>query len=226
MNMRLGQLLHRFKSNVLRPFALAHHQPAHLQGSQLNPSQATPARARSDTMTDLHEKQPSQSLNPTNPHVRSPSKPTFFSRVLRSDGGLGTGSEEKDHIGLPFRLSVYTAHSQVERNVPYLRHSWNRIDFVAIVAFWIAFALATAGVEQTGSRHIAVFRALSVMRTSRLLAVTSGTTVRVSRNALGDCSTLMLMLMSMQTIMRSLKRARPLLTNVAYFVIFAMVLFS
>ncbi|THG95158.1 hypothetical protein EW026_g6441 [Hermanssonia centrifuga] len=48
------------------------------------------------------------------------------------------------------------------------------------------------------------FTAMSVLRTARLLAITSGTT----------------------TIMRSLKTARPLLTSVAYFVLFAMILFS
>ena len=45
---------------------------------------------------------------------------------------------------------------------------------------------------------------MSVVRTARLLTVTTGTT----------------------TIMHSLKTARPLLTSVAYFVVFAMVLFS
>ena len=101
-------------------------------------------------------------------HLRDPSNPTFLSRALRSDN---------DALSLPFRLSVQTAHDTTERNLPYLRHSWTRIDFVAIVSFWICFALAMAGVER-GTYHIGVFRAMSVLRTARLLAITSGTTVR------------------------------------------------
>jgi hypothetical protein len=47
---------------------------------------------------------------------------------------------------------------------------------VAIVSFWICFGLAMGGVER-GQYHIGVFRAMSVIRTARLLTVTSGTTV-------------------------------------------------
>ena len=89
----------------------------------------------------------------------------------------GDSKDGKEYLGLPFKLSVRTAHGQVARNVPYLRHSWNRIDFIAIMAFWISFVLAMAGAERSSTHHIAIFRALSVLRTSRLLAVTSGTTV-------------------------------------------------
>lgn len=60
--------------------------------------------------------------------------------------------------------------------MPWLRHSWSRIDAVAILGFWVAFGLAEAGVER-GNSHVGVFRALSVLRTARLLTVTSGTTV-------------------------------------------------
>ncbi|KAF8882238.1 Ion transport protein-domain-containing protein [Infundibulicybe gibba] len=127
--------------------------------------------------------------------IREPEEATFFSRALRSDNN--------DAISLPFRLSIRHIHDKTRRNVPYLRHSWSRIDFVAILSFWITFALASTGLER-GSHHIGVFRAMSVIRTARLLTITSGTT----------------------TIMHSLKTARPLLTSVAYFVLFAMVLFS
>jgi hypothetical protein len=40
----------------------------------------------------------------------------------------------------------------------------------------VTFVLATAGIERV-SQHIGVFRALSVLRTVRLLTITSGTTV-------------------------------------------------
>jgi hypothetical protein len=58
-----------------------------------------------------------------------------------------------------------------------LRHSWTRTDAVSVVAFWITFVLAQTGVEHSASRHLGVFRALSVLRTARLLSITSGTTV-------------------------------------------------
>ena len=104
-------------------------------------------------------------------HMRNPSEPSFLSKALRSDN-------PSDTIALPFRLSVEDSRNQTQRNLPYLRHSWTRIDFIAIVSFWITFALASTGMERNPEFHIGVFRAMSVLRTARLLAITSGTTVR------------------------------------------------
>ncbi|OCH86932.1 hypothetical protein OBBRIDRAFT_890152 [Obba rivulosa] len=191
----LQQRLQWFQTALTRPFALSHksvslsREPTTSAGVR-----DTPPRRRSDTVqskTPMMEK--AQQIHT---HMRNPSHPSFLSKALRSDN-------PEDMLSLPFRLSVSNSQGQTQRNIPYLRHSWNRIDFVAIVGFWISFFLATAGVER-GRYHIGIFRALSVLRTARLLAITSGTT----------------------TIMRSLKTARPLLASVAYFVIFAMILFS
>ncbi|KAJ6602707.1 Ion transport protein-domain-containing protein [Mycena vulgaris] len=110
---------------------------------------------------------------------------------------------KSDPLALPFRLSITQAAAQTRRNAPYLRHSWSRIDAIALLAFWASFALATLSLERSGT-HIRVFRALSALRTARLLAITSGTSA----------------------ILHSLKTARPLLASVAYFVLFAMALFS
>ncbi|KAG9101606.1 calcium channel protein [Ceratobasidium sp. 370] len=104
----------------------------------------------------------------------------------------------------PFQLAVARQRILAEQSSTYLRHSWNRTDFVAVCAFWIMFGLAVSGKETQPNAHIYVFRALSVLRTARLLAVTKGTS----------------------TIMHSLKRAGPLLARVALFVLFAIVLFS
>ncbi|KAJ7058571.1 Ion transport protein-domain-containing protein [Mycena amicta] len=112
-------------------------------------------------------------------------------------------SSKPEIISLPFRLSIQHAADLTRRNAPYLRHSWSRIDAIAIVAFWTTFFLATFGMENN-EHHIRIFRALSALRTARLLTATSGTTA----------------------ILNSLKTARPLLASVAYFVVFAMVLFS
>ena len=143
--------------------------------------------------------------------VRDDPKSTFLTNALRSD--------KPDTVSLPFKLIIEQTHQSTRRNMPYLRQSWNRIDFLSILCFWVSFALATGGMER-GPMYIGIFRTLSVLKVSRLLAVTSGTTVSVPP----PCQTLMLN--GVQTIMRSLKTARPLLASVAYFVLFAMLLFS
>lgn len=57
----------------------------------------------------------------------------------------------------------------------FLRHGFNRLDFVAVVAFWIAFFLGITGVEH--GYHLYLFRMLSCLRILRLLALTNGTAV-------------------------------------------------
>ena len=57
----------------------------------------------------------------------------------------------------------------------YLRHSFNRTDFVAIVAFWISFALNILNIQK--AQAIPVFQMLSCLRIIRLLNLTSGTSV-------------------------------------------------
>jgi hypothetical protein len=57
----------------------------------------------------------------------------------------------------------------------FLRHSFNRLDFLAVVSFWISFGLSIAQIES--DRHVYVFRMLSCMRILRLLGLTSGTSV-------------------------------------------------
>ncbi|KAK7511325.1 calcium-channel protein CCH1 [Phyllosticta citriasiana] len=84
----------------------------------------------------------------------------------------------------------------------FLRHSFNRLDFVAVVSFWISFVISVSGLESTS--HVYVFRMLSCLRILRLLGLTSGTTV----------------------ILRSLKRAAPLLVNVGFLIGFFWLLFA
>ena len=59
----------------------------------------------------------------------------------------------------------------------FLRHSFNRLDFIAVVSFWIAFVLGNAGIES--SIHLYVFRMMSCLRILRLLALTHGTAVSI-----------------------------------------------
>lgn len=57
----------------------------------------------------------------------------------------------------------------------FLRHSFNRLDFLAVVSFWIAFVLGILGIEK--GYHLYAFRMLSCLRIIRLLALTHGTSV-------------------------------------------------
>ncbi|KAI9644918.1 calcium channel protein [Ciborinia camelliae] len=84
----------------------------------------------------------------------------------------------------------------------FLRHSFNRLDFVAIVSYWTAFVISILGVE-TGD-HLYIFRMLSCLRILRLLALTNGTAI----------------------ILRSLKKATPLLLNVSFLIGFFWLLFA
>ncbi|PWY99256.1 hypothetical protein BCV70DRAFT_200837 [Testicularia cyperi] len=103
----------------------------------------------------------------------------------------------------PFVEAMKTQRAQAVHHA-FLRHSWNRLDLVAVISFWIAFGLAFAHQEETQSHHIYIFRALSVLRCARLLTATSGTS----------------------TILESLKTAGPILVSVSFFTGFALLLFS
>ena len=84
----------------------------------------------------------------------------------------------------------------------FLRHGFNRLDFVAVVAFWVSFVIGISGVES--KHHIYVFRMLSCLRIIRLLALTKGNLI----------------------ILRSLKKAAPLLVRVSFLMGFFWLLFA
>ncbi|KAG5914788.1 hypothetical protein E4U61_005325 [Claviceps capensis] len=84
----------------------------------------------------------------------------------------------------------------------FLRHSFNRLDFIAVISFWISLSLGITGTES--ERHIYVFKMLSCLRILRLLALTHGTAI----------------------ILRSLKKAAPLLVRIAFLVCFFWLLFA
>ncbi|KAI9758157.1 MAG: hypothetical protein M4579_003190, partial [Chaenotheca gracillima] len=98
-------------------------------------------------------------------------------------------------------------HSRQQQRVrlarrAFLRHGFNRLDFVAVISFWISFALGVMGRES--SMHVYIFKMLSCMRIVRLLGLTSGTSV----------------------ILRSMKKAAPSLLNVAFLISFFWLLFA
>lgn len=129
---------------------------------------------------------------------------TFFS----PQGHLTIRDEARETEQQPSILRSFTGaqlhidhpgHSRQQQRVrlarrAFLRHGFNRLDFVAVVSFWIMFFLSVTMVE--GNRHLFLFRMLSCLRILRLLGLTSGTSVstwcqtscltRLSKTVLGD----------------------------------------
>jgi hypothetical protein len=110
-------------------------------------------------------RQPSQKRTSTNSDpAQGPHQPsiirTFTNAQMNAEPGPG------DSRG---QARVRLAHRA------YLRHSFNRTDFVAVVSFWIAFVLGLVDIKN--SPVILVFRMLSCLRIIRLLNLTSGTSV-------------------------------------------------
>jgi hypothetical protein len=153
--------LRRVQDRLVAPFALPTSNHPRDRSASLTDT-------RSDAIAEATAAEQSAMASHSR-HIRDPSQPSYLVKTFRSD-------KNTDIISLPFQLSVMHAHDKTHRNVPYLRHSWCRIDFVAIISFWISFGLASGGLER-GTHHIGIFRAMSVLRTARLLTITSGTTV-------------------------------------------------
>lgn len=84
----------------------------------------------------------------------------------------------------------------------FLRHSFNRLDFIAVISYWISFAMQLGQVDTR--YHVYIFNMLSCLRLLRLLGLTGGTTI----------------------ILRSLKKAAPLLVNVAFLIGFFWLIFG
>ncbi|KAK3394540.1 Ion transport protein-domain-containing protein [Podospora didyma] len=119
-----------------------------------------------------------------------PFVPATFARsftMMQGQAGLGT-LEEQQRMHLARRA--------------FLRHGFNRLDFVAVLSFWISFVLGITGLEH--QHHIFVFRMLSCLRIVRLLALTKGNLI----------------------ILRSLKKAAPLLVRVSFLMGFFWLLFA
>ncbi|KAI0204743.1 ion transporter [Astrocystis sublimbata] len=114
--------------------------------------------------------------------------PSTFSRSLTMMHAMPETVEEQMRMHLARRA--------------FLRHSFNRLDFLAVVSFWIAFVLSITGLE--AKHHLYIFRMLSCLRIIRLLALTNGTAI----------------------ILRSLKKAAPLLLRVSFLIGFFWLLFA
>ena len=85
-------------------------------------------------------------------------------RTLTSTPGHAAFAADKRHA-----QRIRLAHRA------FLRHSFNRLDFLAVVSYWISFALSVTGIGTV--QHIHAFGMLSCLRILRLLSLTSGTSV-------------------------------------------------
>ena len=95
----------------------------------------------------------------------------------------------KDIVPQPSILRSFTnvqtqadvpGHSRQQQRIrlarrAFFRHSFNRLDLLAVVSFWISFVLSLIMVQP--SRHLYIFQMLSCLRILRLLSLTSGTSV-------------------------------------------------
>ena len=78
------------------------------------------------------------------------------------------------HHTTPFALALRRQRKTHQQALAFLRHSFNRMDLIAVLSFWIAFGLRVGGGPDSAVR---VFQALSVLRCVRLLGITAGTNV-------------------------------------------------
>jgi voltage-dependent calcium channel len=126
----------------------------------------------------------------SNPDSLEPAQPSIFRAFTTSPALVAQQG------GSRYQRRVRLAHRA------FLRHSFNRLDFIAVVSYWVSFILALLSLQN--QHEIYVFRMLSCFRILKLLYITNGTTV----------------------ILRSLKKAAPLLLNVAILIGFFWLLFA
>jgi hypothetical protein len=132
----------------------------------------------------------------------------FFNPPLvalpKEDDATDEFREEKDSL----KRTAYEVDDAITYIKPpnaYLRHSWNRVDFLSVIGYWVDLILLLSHQEISGdSQRILVFKMLSAIRLLRLLNITNGNKI----------------------ILHSLKKSAPLLVNVMFFVCFFFVIFG
>lgn len=128
-------------------------------------------------------------------HVKhTPLVPTFTNLMPKN---------RKDTLALQKAHTIHVTSSfRYASERAYLRSSWNRIQFIAIVSYWVSLLFA---INQFDFKNeLFVFRMLSTLPILHLLNLTSGTS----------------------SVLRSLKAASTLLSNVGIFVGFFWILFA
>ncbi|RMZ87534.1 hypothetical protein DV736_g5243, partial [Chaetothyriales sp. CBS 134916] len=142
---------------------------------------------KSQTLFDPHYQRRDRSPSP------NPDSATFQPSIVRTFTDFPDPDSPAD--------GNYQQRLRLARRA-FLRHSFNRLDFVAVVSYWISFGMILSRYET--SRHVYIFNMLSCLRILRLLGLTAGTSV----------------------ILRSLKKAAPLLVHVAFLISFFWLVFG
>jgi len=140
---------------------------------------------------------------------------TLFAPAQDRQMPARTTTEDFDGPSQPSIVRTFTGvpapggpgHSKQQQRIrlarrAFLRHSFNRLDFLAVVSYWISLSLQLSRFET--SHHVYVFNMLSCLRILRLLGLTAGTSI----------------------ILRSLKKAAPLLVHVAFLIGFFWLIFG
>lgn len=106
---------------------------------------------------------PASALNTANPANAAEFQPSILRSftTMQAQAGQSGSSRQQQRNRLARRA--------------FMRHSFNRLDFLAVVSYWISFALSLTHYETI--HHLYVFRMLSCLRILRLLSLTSGTSV-------------------------------------------------
>ncbi|ODV98157.1 hypothetical protein PACTADRAFT_47961 [Pachysolen tannophilus NRRL Y-2460] len=103
-------------------------------------------------------------------------------------------------------VTLHNLKEEAATGVPvsraFLRSSWNRVDFVSTLSFWLSFFLSFKQYDL--KHHITLFRSLMCLRILRLTNLTHGTL----------------------TILRALKKAAPELVDISFFIISFWIFFA
>ncbi|KAI4729071.1 hypothetical protein E4T49_03176 [Aureobasidium sp. EXF-10728] len=108
----------------------------------------TAVMRKANDMFALHRKPSVRNLNPLPPVMAAPQPGILRSLTTNTMMEVPGGSKQAQLQRLAFRA--------------FLRHSFNRLDFLAVCAFWISFVIGIFGVES--QKHVFVFRMLSCLR--------------------------------------------------------------
>lgn len=121
---------------------------------------------------------PPPSAQPTLRSQRSTANLLSASQTLKSTLTTRRGLKTSTfHADVPFIQASQSQQIQtLLHHKAFLRHSWNRVDALAVLSFWLMFVLAITGVESKDAIYVS--RALSTLRAARLLTITAGTSVR------------------------------------------------
>lgn len=125
--------------------------------------------------------------------------PTTFVNIPKPDSTYTRGISQRK-MSAPILLTSFTmllSKKQKYKNAPqvfraYLRGSWHRVDFISVISFWVSFIVF----DIENEHKIFIVRMLSSLKILKLLNLTFGTA----------------------SVLRSVKKAIPLLANVAVFI--------